>query len=84
MTTERNIVRGGFRATVALLISIIALILALMAFDRAGGKHDIDAEISDLQTRIEEMRRETAKKVDGIRKDTATTLDKIGKAIKRD
>jgi hypothetical protein len=83
MTTERKIVRGGFRATVALLISIIALILAFMAFDRVGGKHDIDAEIRDLQTKIDEIKKETTKKVDDIRKETATALERIGKAVKR-
>jgi hypothetical protein len=73
MTTERTIVRGGFRATVALLISIIALILAFMAFYRVGGKPDIDAEIRDLQRKIE-----------GIKQETATALERIGKAVKKD
>ena len=84
MTTERKIVRGSFRATVALLISIIALILALMAYDRVGGTHDIDAEIKDLQTKVDEIKQETTKRVDDIRKETATALEKIGKAVKRD
>jgi hypothetical protein len=34
MTPETKIVKGGFRATLSLLISIIAIVLAVAAFTR--------------------------------------------------
>jgi len=84
MSNERRIVRGGFRATVALLISIIALILAIMAYERTGGKDNLNAQIKGLTTKIEEMKRETARRVEDMREETASALERIGKAIKKD
>lgn len=84
MSNERKIVRGGFRATVALLISIIALILAIMAYERTGGENNLNAQIKDLKTKIEEMKRETARRVEDMREETASALERIGKAIKKD
>lgn len=84
MSDERKIIRGGFRATLALVISVIALILAAIAFERTGGKHDLNVQVQDLQTKIKQMKQETAKRVDTIREQTADALEKIGKAIKKD
>lgn len=83
MSNERKIIRGGFRATLALIISIIALILAFIAFDRTGGKKDLNAQIKDLQTKIEVMKQETAQRVGKIREETANALKKIGKTIRK-
>lgn len=84
MSDERKIVKGGFRASLALVISIIALILAVIAFERTGGKNDLNIRLQDLQRKMEEMKKETAKRVDSLREETANTLEKIGKAIKKD
>lgn len=84
MSDERKIVKGGFRASLALVISIIALILAVIAFERTGGKNDLNIRVQDLQRKMEEMKKETAKRVDSLREETANTLEKIGKAIKKD
>ncbi len=48
MAEEQKIVKGGFRATLALLISVVALILALVAFNRTGGQENLQARIVDL------------------------------------
>lgn len=84
MSDERKIVKGGFRASLALVISIIALILAVIAFERTGGKNDLNIRVQDLQRKMEEVKKETAKRVDSLREETANTLEKIGKAIKKD
>ncbi len=84
MSDERKIVKGGFRASLALVISIIALILAVIAFERTGGKNDLNIRLQDLQRKMEKMKKETAKRVDSLREETANTLEKIGKAIKKD
>ena len=84
MSDERKIVKGGFRASLALVISIIALILAVIAFERTGGKNDLNIRVQDLQRKMEEIKKETAKRVDSLREETANTLEKIGKAIKKD
>ena len=84
MSSERTVKSGSFRALLSLVISIIALILAIMAFERTGGKDDLNAQIKDLQIKIEAMRKETARRVDSIREETGTTLERIGKAIRND
>lgn len=81
---DRGEIKGGFQATLALIISLIALILAFIAFERAGGKKDLNLQLKDLRTKIEEMKEETAKRVDDVREETADFLEKIGKAMKKD
>jgi len=81
MSAETKIVKGGFRATLALLISIVALILAVMAFLRTGGESDLDARLKELQTKTEKMKKETSETMDKIRQETAKTLDNLGKKI---
>jgi hypothetical protein len=76
--------RGGFQSTLALIVSLIALILAFIAFERTGGKKDLNLQLKDLRTKIEEMKKETAKRVDNIREETADALEKIGKVMKKD
>ena len=84
MSNEKRIVRGGFRSTVALLISIIALILAIMALERSGGNNNLKAQIQDVQQRIEEMKRETAKRVEDMRQETSDAVERMRSAIKKD
>jgi hypothetical protein len=83
MSTETK-VRGGFMATRALIISIIALILAIVAFNRTGGEADLNAQIKDLQGKVEKMKKETSDRVNKVREETAKALEKMGKAIKKE
>lgn len=76
--------RGGFQSTLALIVSLIALVLAFIAFERTGGKKDLNLQLKDLRTKIEVMKKETAKRVDDIREETADALEKIGKVMKKD
>lgn len=79
-----KVVKGGFRATLALLISIVALIVAIIAFNRTGGQADLNAQIKDLRTKMEKMKKETSEKVSKVREETAKALEKVGIGIKKE
>ena len=40
--------------------------------------------VKDLQAKIENMKEETSKKIDKLRNETADTLGKIGKSLKKE
>jgi len=84
MAQETKVVKGGFRATLALIISIIALILAIIAYQSTGKEATLNERIKDLQAKIENMQQETSKKIDKLRNETAGTLEKIGKSMKKE
>jgi hypothetical protein len=84
MTQETKVVKGGFRATIALIISIIALTLSFMAYSSAVKEADLKNTIKDLQATIEVMKQETSKKIDRMRSETADTLQKLSKSLKRE
>jgi len=84
MAQETKVVKGGFRATLALIISIIALILAIIAYQSTGKEAPLNERIKDLQTKIETTKQETSKKIDKLRNETADTLEKIGKSMKKE
>ena len=73
MAEEKVVVKGGFRSTLALLLSIIALILSIIAFNRTGGQTELRTELKGLQTKMKELSQETK-----------GTYDRISKAIKKD
>ncbi|MGD9321865.1 MAG: hypothetical protein PVH99_17965 [Desulfobacteraceae bacterium] len=83
MAGETKIVKGGFRATLALLISIIALILSIMAYTSMGKEEDLRARIKDLQTKMESMKQESSKQIDKLRGETANALEKLSNAVKK-
>ena len=84
MAQETKVVKGGFRATLALIISVIALILSLLAYSSTGKEEDLKARIKDLQATIEVMKQETSKKMDTLRSETADTLEKLSKSLKKE
>ena len=83
MVEEKVKPRGSFRSSLALLISLIALILSIVAYSRTGGDSDLKSEITKLQTRIKEMKNETSDQVKRLREETGKTIEKLGKAIKK-
>ena len=82
MAEQTKIVKGGFRATLALIISIIALVLSILAYNRTGDQNTLNAQINNLQTKMNEVKKETAEQLDKIRQETGQVLEKIGKAMK--
>jgi len=84
MSAETKAVKGSFRATLALIIAIISLILAIVAFNRTGGQADLNAQVKDLRTRMEKMKEETSEKMSKVREETAKALEKVGINIKKE
>ena len=83
MSDEKKVVKGGFRATLALIISIIALILSVMAYTSAGREENLRARIKNLQTKMESMKQESSKQIDKLRGETANALEKLSNAVKK-
>lgn len=84
MAEQTKIVKGGFRATLALLISIIALVLSVLAYNRTADESTLNAKIKKFETKMEEMKKETSNQVDKIRQETGKILEKIGKAVRKE
>ena len=84
MSAEAKVVKGGFRATLALLISIVALILAIIAYNRTGGQANLNAQINDLRLKMEKMKTETSERVNKVREETSKALKKIGIAVEKE
>jgi hypothetical protein len=80
----RKIVKGGFRATLALLISIVAIILAFIAYNRTGNQAELNAKIKSLQTKMETMKNETSQRLSKVREETSKALKKMGVDIKKE
>ena len=78
MGTGKNVVKGGFRATIALVISIIALAFALLSYNRAGTDADLKAEIKGLQKKLQEVTKDTSERLDKVRAETGAALEKLG------
>ena len=83
MKEEKKVVKGGFRATLALIISIIALILSIIAFNRTGGKVDLDAQIKNLNAKIQTMKQDTSEKMNKILRETGKGLEKLSIDIEK-
>lgn len=84
MGNETKTVKGGFRATLALIISIVALIVAIVAYNRTGGEAHFKSQVKDLQATIKALKAETSDTVTKVRQETAKALEKIGIEIKKE
>lgn len=78
-----KIVRGGFRATLALIFSIIALVFSVMTFSRTTSQAEYQVEIKELKETLEKMKKETAERVSKISQETASAIKKMGIEIKK-
>ena len=83
MAEVQKIVKGGFRATLALIISIIALILSIVAFNRTGGPVDMDARIKSLNEKMNTMKQETSRRMDKVFKETKKGLEILNIEIEK-
>jgi hypothetical protein len=84
MSAEAKVVKGGFRATLALIISIVALILAIIAYNRTGGQANLNAQINDLRSKMEKMKTESSERVNKVREETSKALKKMGIAVEKE
>jgi len=84
MAQETKVVKGGFRATLALIISVIALVLSFLAYSTTGKEEDLRGRIKELQGTVEAMKQETSKKLDMLRSEFADTLKKLSNSLKKE
>ncbi len=78
-----KIVKGGLRATIALIFSIIALIFSVITFNRTTSQTEYQTEIKELKEKLEKVKKETSERVSKIRQETANVLKKLGIEIKK-
>lgn len=83
MAKETKIVKGGFRATVALIISVIALIVSVAAYTSTLREEELSARIRDMHTNLERVKQESSKQIDKLREETANALERLGEAVKK-
>jgi gas vesicle protein len=82
MAEPTKIVKGGFRANLALIISVIALLLSILAYTSSKSEQGLQARIKDLQVTIDRMKTESTEQLDKLRNETAKTLEKMSNTIK--
>jgi hypothetical protein len=70
--------RGGFMSFLALIVAVIALIISLLAYERAG--RTAEEDIAALKARIVELKMGE----EDLRKKLATALEKAAVKIKRE
>lgn len=73
---------GGFKSTLALIISIIALVLSYLAYSSSQDETDLEKNMKDLQTKVEGIKKESAKQITKLRGETANALDKLSEKVK--
>jgi uncharacterized membrane protein (DUF106 family) len=78
-----KIVKGGFRATLALIFSIIALVFSVLTFYRTTDQTEYQTEIKELKEKMEKMKQDTAERVNKIRQETAKAVNRLGVEIKK-
>ena len=78
-----KIVKGGFRATLAMIFSIIALVLSIITFNRAATQTEYQTEIKELKKKLEVVKKETNDLVSKISQETANAIKKMGIEIKK-
>jgi gas vesicle protein len=84
MAEEKKVVKGGFRATLALIIAIIAIIISVIAYNHTGENNSMRQQIDNLKATIQQMKNETSQKLDEVRQQTANALENLGKKIKEE
>ena len=72
MAGEKNVAKGSFSSRLALVLSIIALVLSIVAYNRTGVQNQFATDIKRIETRMQELKQETKK-----------ALDKISKSVKK-
>jgi len=83
MNEQTKIIKGGFRATLALFISIVALILSILAYNRTGTQADLHAEINDLNAKLKKLGQETSERMNRVVQETGKALGKISDGIEK-
>jgi hypothetical protein len=67
---------------VALIIAIVALVVAVLAYARTGGIQELRSQVSALGSTTESLRAKTTDTLDALRAKTADTLERLEKAVR--
>ncbi|UCD77027.1 MAG: hypothetical protein JSW26_16535 [Desulfobacterales bacterium] len=81
--TPQKIVKGGFRATLALIFSMIALVLSFVAYNRSGGQADLRSDLKELQQKMDKVKQETTELVKRLREETTKAVKSMGAELKK-
>jgi hypothetical protein len=68
---------------VALIIAIVALVVAVLAYARTGGIQELRGQVTALGSTTESLRGKTTDTLDALRAKTADTLERLEKAVRR-
>jgi hypothetical protein len=83
MVETTKIVKGGFRATLALIISIIALAVSIGTYASSTKERQLNDRIQTLRGTMEKMKAESAEQLNKLRNQTAGALEKMSEALKQ-
>ena len=72
MADEQNVVKGSFSSRLALVLSIIALVLSIVAYNRTGVHNQFATDINRIEKKMQDFKQETKK-----------ALEKISKPLKK-
>jgi cell division protein FtsL len=78
-----KIVKGGFRATLALIFSIIALVLAILAYNRSGDQADLQSDLRELQQKMDKVKQETTELVKRVKEETTKAVKNMAIELKK-
>ena len=67
---------------VALIIAVVALVVAVLAYARTGGIQELRNQVSALGSSTESLRTKTTDTLDTLRAKTADTLERLEKAVR--
>ncbi|MCG6881905.1 MAG: hypothetical protein LJE96_22505 [Deltaproteobacteria bacterium] len=84
MAEPTKIVKGGFRATLALVISVIAFFISIFAYTASQNEKNLNARLQDFQSKFEKMKAESAAQLNSLRNETAKALEKMSNAVKNE
>jgi len=84
MAQPTKVVKGGFRATLALIVSLIALIVSILAYLSSEREGELNARIRDLQARMENLKTESVEQLNKLRDETAKALEDMSRAVRQE
>ena len=83
MAEEKVIIKGGGRPTLALIIAIIALVFALIAFYRTSNQSNLHQRIENLNARIQTMKQESSDQMGKMFQETKKSLQNLKIQVER-
>ena len=77
-----KVVKGGFRASLALVVAVIALIFSLISYRRTGGLAHLENQIEALEKTTVKLKEETIQQVEKLEEKTGKVLENLGKTLR--